>query len=234
MTEVGKIGTAWQRLARSEVAWRISGLTYATAVRATHGQWVSPRLYLEECRTQMGSIAPYISNGARVLEYGCGLGGNLLAISPCIIQGSGVDLNPGFLRHARRLARQEGVSNISFSRITNEAETIPGQSFDFSFTIGVFERLSRRTVEEIIRRMRRAMAPRGLVALYFLSERATHTSFTEQLGDGAYVFWSDAEILEILDQNGLQLVELFPWSTGGRSAVLQDSPATMAVARLTS
>ena len=39
-------------------------------------------------------------------------------------------------------------------------------------------------------------------------DRAKNTSFTQRLGDQAYVFWNDAEIRSLLRKHDLKLVEI--------------------------
>ena len=73
--------------------------------------------------------------GARVLDYGCGIGRILAGIAPLVGEAVGVDLSAAMLREAR--ARLTTMANVRLKHAT-ELETDPaGKPFDLILLIGV-------------------------------------------------------------------------------------------------
>lgn len=74
----------------------------------------------------------------RVLDAGCGMGQWSVALSECNGAVVGVDLMPGRLDVARRLAESMRRTNITFQEGTLEKLPFPSASFDGIFCYGVF------------------------------------------------------------------------------------------------
>lgn len=202
-----------RRLLRSNAVWRLSGLTYTTAVRATRGRYVTPNDYLKDCKTQMTFLLPYIEPSMSVLELGCGIGGNLLALSPSFSEGLGLDTNPGYLRQGRRLAAKTGITNVSFSVYDGLNLTSLKVRPQVAFSIGVFERLTYTHVTSLVRQLLSAVPTGGLLAIYFLAERARNSKFSELLGSDAYVYWTGSDVQRLINElpGRLSTVEMVSW-----------------------
>src|SRR5579859_6952403 len=104
----------WQKALRSTLVWRYSGVTYPTAVLATSGRLLSRSDYLAACQHQMDALRPFWFHRSRVLEFGSGLGGNLLSIAPYVGCGVGLDVNRWFTRLAKSLQRSTAATNLQF------------------------------------------------------------------------------------------------------------------------
>jgi len=200
-----------QRALSSRLAWRLSGVTYPTAIVATRGQLVTVQEYLDTSREQMTQLEHLIPPQARVLEFGCGLGGNLISLSGAIRSGLGLDVNPGYLRLAKRFSSQRGCTNLEFALSSRPLATQAAFAPSFIFSVGVFERLPREVVREIIISLGEVLGAGGRMALYFLSPRAESSPFTSGLGDRAYVFWTNGQVREMMSATGFEIQELFPW-----------------------
>jgi cyclopropane fatty-acyl-phospholipid synthase-like methyltransferase len=158
----------------------------------------------------MKVIASVPSSFIRPLEFGCGLGGNLIAIASEIERGFGIDINRGYLRHARRLARSASASNLEF-RWYDGGSFPQLDGIDFAFSLGVFERISKKDVEFYIRQIRDAVVPHAWVSLYFLSGDAIQSGFTRRLGEESYVYWNPEELKSMFDRAGFCLVSISDW-----------------------
>jgi cyclopropane fatty-acyl-phospholipid synthase-like methyltransferase len=169
-----------------------------------------PTDYLRESALQMNQIESWIAPHAKVLEYGCGLGGNLMAISDRIGSGVGVDVNGGYLRLARRLQRRVGASNLTFLPASSFG-AVPAQDFDFAFSIGLFERITKPMAIIILERISNSLRTGARAALYFLTERFRGTDFLRQLGPAAYFPWQRQEIQAALESVGLYVSEYREW-----------------------
>jgi len=201
--------TILRPLLRSRTVWKLSGLTYASAVAATRGRFASAQDYLGESEQQMEPLIPYL-RGARVLEFGCGLGGNLTSMTNLINAGLGVDVNAGYIRIARKIADKCGAGNVAF-KVYNGKSLFPLGSFDFVFSVGVFERLPKPLVESYVTDLTGSVLSSGHLGLYFLMQRALGTTFTRWLGDSAYTFWTEPEVVRLLHSCGLQPTEKIDW-----------------------
>lgn len=225
--------TVAQRLLRTRLAWALSGLSYTSAVMATHGSVASREGYLQACRRQMSGFRPFYRSDSRVLEYGCGLGGNLIAIAPSIGVGSGLDVNPLYLWHARALSKRFGGSNLGFRWTFDGRPLAAANSVDFAFSIGVFERLHSQIVSAAVRALFRALRPEGRLAAYFLTPRALNTAFSSRLGNGAYVCWSDDAIQSLITSAGGRVLDSYDWGPLGRAGPGDVSVAKMVIGQKT-
>ena len=203
---------AWRRLVAGPLVWRLSGVTYPTAVVATHGRYVGRDEYLRNCAAQMAALAAEFHSGDRVVELGCGLGGNLIALAPRISFGLGLDVNPWFLRHARRLAAHCQAPHIRFRTVPPDGRFAERAPFDVGLSIGVFERLEASTVRAHVESLASHVRPGGRVLLYFLSSAARDLPMIDRLGPEAYVFWteSDAQTL-VSGVTSLSVRSCRPW-----------------------
>ncbi len=203
----------WQRIQGSTFAWRMSGISYRTAVIATKGGYGPPTEYLRWCRQDtLAAVGRTLSKGnaMRVLEFGCGIGGNLIALCNEIREGVGLDVNKGYLRIARRLAEEMGCANLRFW--SYDGQNLPGLgTFDLEFSLNVFERVPKERVRRYLRWMAGSLVKGGVMVAFFLSTDARGTAFTRRLGDSAYVFWDRAEAEAAVQESGVQVVERLPW-----------------------
>jgi SAM-dependent methyltransferase len=203
-----------RRVLRSDLAWRLSGLTYPTAVLATHGRIETLTDYLRRCHGQMVSYLAKFPRKAAVLEVGSGLGGNLVSVGARIRQGNGIDVNPHYIRISRWIAARCGVRNLTFS--SYDGHTLPSfeSNFDVVFSLGLFERLSKDHSRSLLAQMKHRLRPGGLMIHYFLSARARGTPFTSRLGDEAYSFWAESDLRAMSDELGFTLTAQPLMSTG--------------------
>jgi SAM-dependent methyltransferase len=194
----------------SSLIWRLTGLTYATAVVATAGRYIPEQEYVKSGWQNVAGFADEL-RGKRVLEFGCGLGRNLFALSGFVSAGVGIDVNAGYVKIARRLARKHGFPNLDF--VAFDGKELPGLGkFGGVIEIGVFERLPKPYVRNIVKELREKYAEEGTVfALYFLAGRAKGSEFTRRLGDSAYVFWEDPEVRELLSSADIGVSSVLEW-----------------------
>lgn len=189
---------------RSDLAWRASGLTYATAVVATTGSYSSREGYLSNLAERMTVFYPWLGPNDSVLEFGSGLGGNLLGLAPKVRRGYGVDLNPRFTRIATRLGKAVGASNVTF--LTFDGGTVPRlYPLDLIVCIGVFERIPKKLVTGYVSQFRGLLSDNGRLIVYFLTREATDAGFGRVLGDGAYVTWQVGELHALFHSLGFRV-----------------------------
>ncbi|MEM3795529.1 MAG: methyltransferase domain-containing protein [Thermoprotei archaeon] len=219
-----------ERVLSSIFVWRLSGVSYRTSVIATHGFYVPKEKYLEETKNQMLPLLKYFNNIDRVLEFGCGIGGNLIGISDNIKEGLGIDINPLFIFQANKLKKMAGKKNIDFISYDGKKFPMMGK-FNSIYSIGVFERIPKNIVVSYIRSLKNYLYENGRMMIYFLSERAKGTIFTKRLGENAYVYWTRKEVEQLIKELNLEIEDYFPWYSNFQAFEADKSVADMCIVR---
>ncbi len=204
---------ALRRILASDAVWRLSGLTYASAVVATTGRYLDVPTYVREMRKRMDRMRWFVPDGAEVLDLGTGIGGNLFGLSDGIARGVGLDINPFYIRRARRISRRLGATRLSFAAY--DGSTMPELGpVNLVVAIGTFERVDRDRVEWYLRVLIDRSSPPRRFLLYFLTEAARDGGFGRVLGPGCYTFWSERQLAELFARLGLRTVRATPGLTG--------------------
>ena len=109
-----------------------------------------------------GWSAPAVE-AARVLELGCGRGGNLLPMAAAMPAATfvGVDRAARQIDEARELARAAGLKNVTFHAASFEDAPV-GSGFDYVLCHGVASWVPVTTRSALFRAMTRALAPGGV------------------------------------------------------------------------
>jgi SAM-dependent methyltransferase len=205
---------ALQWVLRSNLAWILTGISLSTAVRATRGRFLSISRYLEESRAGLSMVESYIDFSAPVLEFGCGVGGNLFALSPRIPLGIGIDINPLYILQGTRLGRRLGIANVSLEHYNGRIIPTLRTKVGTVLSLAVIERIQKPLVRSYLRQLKEVLRPGGHMILYFLTERARDTSFDLLLGAQAYVYWSDEEIATLFGETDFRIDRKIPFEAG--------------------
>ena len=203
-----------KRALSTRLVWRLSGISFWTATNATTGSSMSLENYINSGKMKMSPFLRYLHRDKIVLEFGCGIGRNLFAISDKIKAGYGIDINPFYIRLANKIANRYSFGNLNFLSYDGNNLPVGIPSADVIFELNVFERLEKSLVEKYVKNLITYIKPKGLITLFFLKDRARGTQFTKRLGDSAYVFWSNDEIEKLLRGVKLDIIELMPWGVG--------------------
>jgi SAM-dependent methyltransferase len=191
----------------SNIAWRLTGLTYATAVIATNGGYLPKKRYINVGKGEMKIFSSYLNRNKTVLEFGCGPGKNLFGIADLVKIGYGIDVNPRYIRLAMKLAKKYNFNNLHFIKYDGiNFPDIP--KADLIFEKGVFERLDKTIVGSYVEKLKGYLNEKGVIILYFLMEKGRGTQLTKRLGDSAYVFWDHNEIQVMLKARDLRIREV--------------------------
>ena len=201
----------FKKLLSTNFVWRVSGFTYPTAVIATNGYYVDKQKLIQIGREENESLLQYFDRSDTILEFGSGIGKNLIALSNYITFGYGIDINPYYCEMARKLAKRFGIKNLQFYQY--DGSNFPKlPKFDVVYENGVFERIPKNLVAKYVAALRENfLADRGKMILYFLRENAKQTGFTKRLGDSAYFFWTKDEIINMTTNLGLKEIDLQTW-----------------------
>ena len=207
----------YKRILRSDFVWRLAGLTWYTAVRATRGHYLSKVDYLSES-TEKTSALNLPLPAKNVMEFGSGLGGNLISIAKSIKLGIGVDINPLFVHGAKRLSRKFNCNNLTF--LSYDGSNFPSlPKFDLIFSVNVFERIKKDVVRDLIPKIVSLGSEDCIFVIFFLNENAKETEFTKLLGNDAYVYWSHDELLGLFSKYDMN-VEISEWGMYEQNAYI--------------
>lgn len=105
-----------------------------------------------------------IHDGETILEVGCGTGylSRYLAHGRKNLSLSAIDLDPGFLTAAARLAKQEGLHNISF--IQADANALPFTDHSFDHVVSHTFLTSTGAPRQALSEMHRVVKPGGSIS----------------------------------------------------------------------
>jgi SAM-dependent methyltransferase len=109
-------------------------------------------------------MSPAMPAAMRVLELGCGRGGNLIPMA-AQYPGSafvGIDLSGSAIAHARASAAELGLDNLAFHHRDIMAVTAELGRFDYIIVHGVYSWVPERVRERIIAIFDELLAPQGV------------------------------------------------------------------------
>ena len=111
---------------------------------------------------------PPALGSARILELGCGRGGNLLPMATSLPGASllGIDRSERQIDEAARIAREAGVGNVRFERADIEAYASEDR-FDYVVCHGVCSWVAEETRRALLALAGRSLAPGGIAYVSF-------------------------------------------------------------------
>jgi SAM-dependent methyltransferase len=100
----------------------------------------------------------------RVLEIGCGDGGNLLPMAVALPGSSfaGIDSSPAAIERAEHLRRELGVPNVRFELVAIEDYDAPAGAFDYVIAHGVFSWVPEAVRRDLLALCAHALSERGI------------------------------------------------------------------------
>ena len=118
-------------------------------------------------RTGAGAafLLAYLRPGMRLIDCGCGPGSITVDLAQAIAPGEviGIDLREEALTHGRQLARDRGVSNVTFQAANVYQLPWPDASFDAVFACAILQHLAAPL--EAVKEMRRVLKPGGVIGI---------------------------------------------------------------------
>ncbi|MCC6580212.1 MAG: class I SAM-dependent methyltransferase [Phycisphaeraceae bacterium] len=103
--------------------------------------------------------------GKRVLDFGCGWGGETVWLAEQALEAVGCDVNADALADARSFVEQAGCRNARFVACTAEGLPLPDDHFDAVFSTNVFEHVM--DIPAMLSEIRRVLKPGGSLVTRF-------------------------------------------------------------------
>ena len=97
--------------------------------------------------------------GKRVLDFGCGWGGETVWLAERAGEAVGCDIDPQSIADAQRFKSKMGRANVSFTLIENDRLDCADVSFDAVFSTNVFEHVMQP--QRMLGEIRRVLKPGG-------------------------------------------------------------------------
>ena len=110
-------------------------------------------------------LQPHLRPGMRLIDCGCGPGSITIDLAQSVTPGDaiGIDIRAEDLTHGRKLARDRGISNVTFQVANVYQLPYPDGSFDAVFACAVLQHLAAPL--EALREMRRVLHLRGVIGI---------------------------------------------------------------------
>lgn len=141
-----------------------------------------PRTHVDHLATlaTIFGMTPAGMNGCRVLELGCGDGGNLIPMAFSLPQSQflGIDLAATAIATARATAQRLKIGNCNFEALDLTKFPKDGGSFDFIIAQGVYSWVPEAVRERILAICRDHLAPQGVA---FISYNAYPGGYLRQM-----------------------------------------------------
>jgi SAM-dependent methyltransferase len=101
----------------------------------------------------------------RLIDCGCGPGSITVDLAQAVTPGEaiGIDLREEALTHGRQLARDRGLSNVTFQVANIYQLPFPDGSFDAAFACAVLQHLAAPL--EALKEVRRVLKPGGVIGM---------------------------------------------------------------------
>lgn len=110
-------------------------------------------------------LEKYISKDDRVIDYGCGSGGFLIATAPLCKEIVGAEISEEFIKEGQNLIKELGIQNASIVNISNDQNTFfPDNYFDVLIMVDVIHHLEQ--IELTLSKALRLLKPFGRVIIF--------------------------------------------------------------------
>ncbi len=150
------------------------------------------------------AVTTYGQKGGRVLDVGCGLGMQTIALAKLGYQCTGFDVSPTAIHHARQLAEREGV-NVSFT-VGNILHARFSEPFAVVLDRAVLQGFSQHEHAQYLEALYRACAAGGVLIIKTLHQQA-------QKGIGPHGF--APQEVKAMFEPGFRLLATWDCSFGG-------------------
>lgn len=108
---------------------------------------------------------PFINPQMTLLDIGCGPGAVTIALAGRVKRTIGIDIEPGAIERARRLASASNTMSIAFIGADMTALPFGNDEFDAVFAHGVLYHLDAVTLTKTLGEARRVLRPGGVIGI---------------------------------------------------------------------
>ena len=130
----------------------------------TDDEW-SRAVFAHRTGAAAAFLAPYLRQGMRLIDCGCGPGSITVDLARAVAPGEaiGIDLRDDALTQGRTLARERGITNLTFYAASVYQLPYADSSFDAAFACAVLQHLA--TPPAALKELRRVLKPEGVIGI---------------------------------------------------------------------
>ena len=127
-------------------------------------EW-SRAVYARRTGAAAAFLLPHLRAGMRLIDCGCGPGSITADLARTVAPGEviGIDIREEAVADARQLARDRGISNVTFQVASIYRLPFPDASFDAAFSCAVLQHLATPLVA--LQEVRRILKPGGVIGI---------------------------------------------------------------------
>jgi 2-polyprenyl-3-methyl-5-hydroxy-6-metoxy-1,4-benzoquinol methylase len=161
------------------------------------GRYVRGELFVRIARRS-------ISNGGRVLDFGCGPGRLSLLLAKAGYRMLGADSSEAMIAEARALDR--GDLDVEFKSIATPAEVLTPATYDAIVCSSVIEYIARP--DELLGGFSAALRDRGVLIISFANKSSLYRWYWDRtappnpMGAAQYHVWTWRQFRRLLERNG--------------------------------
>lgn len=162
----------WERFGRDDPYWAVlTSDGYRTAELSPDARdkfFDSGELHVASLFGIVGELADAGWRPRRALDFGCGVGRLLPALSDRCDEVVGVDVSQAMLHEAERNARRHGLGNVDLICDSDGLSRLEGD-FDFIHSTLTFQHIEVVRGERILRTLCDRLRPEGFAVLHFVT-----------------------------------------------------------------
>lgn len=176
----------------------------------------SPQMNLDDAQTSKYDLICRklgLQRGMRLLDVGCGWGGMLIhAARRYGVQALGITLSRAQADLAEKRIAEEGLAGVAEVRLQDYRDVDDGP-FDAISSIGMFEHVGLKRLQEYFGSLRELLSPRGRLLNHAISRPGGDAGFDKRSFISRYVF-PDGELHEVgrvvtaMQENGFEVRDL--------------------------
>lgn len=118
---------------------------------------------------RLAGMEPAPANRCRVLELGCGTGGNIVPMAYGLpgSEFTGIDLSPAEIDYAQGFADELGLKNLTLRQMDIRDVEASGGEYDYIIAYGVYSWVPQDVQASLLRLCRKQLAPQGIALISY-------------------------------------------------------------------
>lgn len=146
------------------------------------------------------------------LDFGCGVGRNIVHLAPQFKSVTGLDISQGHLDRAKKVCEKMNITNVQFHKSYEEIESFG--KFDLAFTVITLQHTPPPLMKSYIKQLLNMLNPGGFAFIHLPVGRAKGYKYNEEkcISDQEILSWQmhllpQKVVQKIIDSCNCKLIE---------------------------